>query len=124
MVEKDEKYVERTAEEIATSVVKRVLESHMPEVRTEAIVDRVLEKLAEGRKELVRDTVEEVFLKMGIDPSNVNETSALKTDLQFLHNAHRGAREIKSVAIKTCVGAFFTFLIGLIGLGLHQYFRK
>lgn len=120
MTDKD-RYVERTAEEIATSVVKRVLEAHLPEVRTEAIVDRVMEKLSEGRRELVRETVEEVFAKMGIDVANVNETSGLKADLNFLHNAHRSAKEIKGVAIKTGFGALFTFLLALVGIGLHHW---
>lgn len=75
----------------------------------------------EDRKALAREIAAEVFLHVGVDVRDADQLKTLRDDLAFLSRAARGAREVKSALIKTCVGAFATGVIAIFWLGLKDW---
>jgi hypothetical protein len=73
------------------------------------------------RKELAREIAAEIFLHFGVDVTDKTALRTLRDDLAFLARVNRGAREIKSAAIKTCVGAVVTGGIALLVLGFKDW---
>ena len=78
----------------------------------------------EERKALAREIAAEVLLHLGIDVDDKEGMKEFRSNLEFLKRMDRGAREVKSAAIKTCVGALITGLITLLLIGIRQWFSK
>lgn len=68
-------------------------------------------------------TIEGLFLHLGIDIKDPEALKQMKEDLAFLARMGRGAREVKSVAIKTCVGSLIAGLIALLGIGIKDWIQ-
>jgi len=78
----------------------------------------------EERKALAREIAAEVLLHLGIDVADKEAMKELRSNLEFLKRMDRGAREVKSAAIKTCVGALITGLLSLLWIGFHDHIFK
>jgi hypothetical protein len=68
--------------------------------------------------------VARIFLHVGIDVADKDALARLRDNLAFLSRVERGAREIKSAAVKTCVGAVITGLLSLLVLGFLEWVHK
>ena len=78
----------------------------------------------EERKALAREIAAEVLLHLGIDVADKEAMKEFRGNVEFLKRMDRGAREVKSAAIKTCVGALITGLITLLWIGLRDWLSK
>lgn len=88
----------------------------------EAAVRALAEQTAEAAAERAAiKAVELSFLLIGVDVHDKEQLARLRDDLAFLHRTNRGAREIKSAAIKTCVGAVLTGLSALLIFGFKDW---
>ena len=72
----------------------------------------------EEMRQLVRETVNYMFEHMGLDPSDPTE---LQQDMAHLRKLRKGSEMVKSVAVKTCLGALLTGLIYLLWDGLRVH---
>lgn len=72
--------------------------------------------------EMAERVVAGIFLHVGYDVNDKEAMKELRDNLQFLSRMNRGARDIKSAAIKTCVGAVVTGFITLVVLGFKDWF--
>jgi len=89
---------------------------------SEQSAERAAEKMA---NEMAEKVVAGIFLHLGVDVNDKEAIKALRDDLSFLARMNRGAREIKSAAIKTCVGAVFAGLFSILIIGFKDWiFQK
>lgn len=65
--------------------------------------------------------VSRIFLHVGIDITDKVAMANFREQLQFLARMERGTREVRSMAVKTCVGAFVTGLITLLVIGFTNW---
>lgn len=68
--------------------------------------------------------VSDFFLKLGVDVEDKDAMHKLRDNLIFLGRMADGAREIKSVVIKTGVGAAVTGFITLVVIGLRDWLTR
>lgn len=103
------------------------------ELQARPLAEQAVRSLAEQTAEIASEraghaaakaAVESVFLHLGIDILDKEQVSDLRESLQYLKRLNRGAKEVKSVAIKTCVGAVVTGIITLLVLGLKDWIFK
>jgi hypothetical protein len=80
----------------------------------EHAADKAADKAAE-------QAVKVAFLMLGVDITDAEQVKQLREDITFLQRTNRGAREIKSAAVKTCVGAVVTGLLALLVAGFKDH---
>lgn len=68
--------------------------------------------------------IEKLFLHLGIDVNDKAGLNTLRENLQFLARMDRGAREIKSIIVKTCVGAVVMGMLAILAIGIRDWFLK
>jgi hypothetical protein len=79
---------------------------------------------SEEARLIAESAVENVLLRLGIDPGDPDGMASIRDDLQFLQRMNRGAKEVKRATIKTCVGAVVTGGIAMVLIGLKDWFVK
>lgn len=103
------------------------------DLQARALAEQAVRSLAEQTAEMAADkaaekvaakVVESLFLHFGVDVKDQRAVAAFREQLAFLARMERGAREVKSAIIKTCVGALVLGFITLLLIGVKSWFFK
>ncbi len=84
---------------------------------------KVRQLISETAKMSARESVDYLFLHMGIDLNDPKELARMKADFSHLRKLRVGSELVKAASIKTCAGAVITALIWLFYEGLQAWVR-
>lgn len=101
-------------------------ESLAASLRPRLLADQAIRAISEQSAETAADkaaykAVALMMLHFSVDISDPVQVRNFKENLQFLARSARGAREVKHVAVKTCVGALVTGFIAIMFLGFKDW---
>lgn len=83
--------------------------------------DRATDAEKDYAQETAERTVENLFLRLGIDPDDKDVLHRLRDDLMFLARLKRGASQVSGVIIKTCAGAVVMAFIWMLTQGFKDW---
>lgn len=89
----------------------------MTEQEVRAIVRETLRSV--DIKELVRDTVEETLLSLGVEHKNPLE---MQKDFQHLREWRESVESVKSKSVVTAVGIVIAGILGMLWVGFRDMF--
>lgn len=72
-------------------------------------------------QEAADKALERVLLRLGIDPEDTQGLQNWRNDLFFLARMSRGAHQISSIIVKTCVGAAVLGIIWIVLQGFKDW---
>lgn len=95
-------------------------------LRPRLLADQAIRAIAEQSAETAADksafkAVALLMLHFGVDIDDPYQVREFRENLAFLARSARGAREVKSVVVKTCVGAIVTAVIAILFLGFKDW---
>ncbi len=83
--------------------------------------DNYIPAVQANAQEAAERAIENILLRMGIDPDDQEGLKKLKDNLHFLARMSRGADQVGSVMTKTCTGAAIMAFLWMLVVGFKDW---